>query len=279
MNARGKFSDREFPMTDVDYQNIQSLAYKITGIKLTEHKKDMVYGRLARRLRRLNLNSFADYCTLIAANNSPELPNFVNSITTNLTAFFREAHHFDFIKDEVLPRLLRENQSSKRIRFWSAGCSTGEEAYSLAMVLSQFSLLRSWDVKILATDLDSNVVERAKQGIYDGDRAEKVPSAYSNCLQGSRSGGKYRIKQAVSSLVTFKQLNLLHQWPMKGPFDVIFCRNVVIYFDMETQKLLFDRYADMLCTAGHLFIGHSENLHNISNRYESLGRTIYRKKC
>ncbi|WP_370978911.1 protein-glutamate O-methyltransferase CheR [Agaribacterium sp. ZY112] len=277
MSPREAFSNREFPMTDADFVHIQKVAYKLSGIKLSEHKKDMIYGRLARRLRCLDVPTFSEYCLLISRPDSEELGDFVNAITTNLTAFFREKHHFEFLKDKLIPSLLETNKSKKRIRIWSAGCSTGEEAYSIAMVLSQFSELKTWDVKILATDLDSNVVARAKQAYYDADRVQKVPSFYSSCIKNSEDNKRCCIQKDIASLVTFKQLNLLHSWPMKGPFDIIFCRNVVIYFDAETQRRLFDRYASMLSATGHLFIGHSENLHNISTRFESLGRTIYRK--
>ena len=277
MSSQGAFSEREFPMTDADFERIQGVAYEVTGIKLSSHKKDMVYGRLVRRLRSLSVPSFTEYCYLIKQENSPELSNFVNSITTNLTAFFRESHHFEHLKNTVLPYLLQCNEKSRRIRIWSAGCSTGEEPYSIAMVVKSFSALNDWDVKILATDLDSNVVEKAKQGIYDADRVEKIPEEYDRYVKRSKDGDRFKVRNDIVDMITFKQLNLLHQWPMKGKFDVIFCRNVVIYFDAETQKILFDRYANILSNSGSLFIGHSENLHNISKRFESLGRTIYRK--
>lgn len=275
--ANTEFSDREFPMTGQNYSVIQAVAYEFTGIKLSDHKKNMVYGRLARRLRSLKLASFDEYCQLIRQDNSPEKTPFVNAITTNLTAFFRENHHFEYLKRTVLPELMRKNISTKRIRIWSAGCSTGEEAYSIAMVVRSVAALSQWDVKILASDLDTNVVMRAQEAVYSSDRAEKIPAEYERFIQKSKTSDQVRVRSDAASLVTFKQLNLLHAWPMKGPFDVIFCRNVVIYFDTETQIKLFDRYANLLDDNTHLFIGHSENLHNVSTRFESVGRTIYRK--
>jgi chemotaxis protein methyltransferase CheR len=237
----------------------------------------MIYGRLSRRLRALGMKEFNQYCQEIKKDSSKEILEFTNAITTNLTSFFREFHHFEYLENEVIPRLMRLNRDSRRIRVWSAGCSTGEEPYSIAMVFSQFAELRNWDVKILATDLDSNVVATAKAGVYRTDRTEKVPSPYEKYLESGADKEQLKISSKVSSLITFKQLNLLHTWPMKGQFDIIFCRNVVIYFDLETQKMLFDRYANVLKNDSHLFIGHSESLNKVTNRFSLVGRTIYKK--
>jgi chemotaxis protein methyltransferase CheR len=270
-------SFREFSMSMDNFEFIRTLAYSLTGISLSDHKQNMIYGRLARRLRQLSLDNFDQYCALLAEDDSPELDEFVNSITTNLTAFFREQHHFDFLKTTLLPDLIQRNNVAKRLRIWSAGCSTGEEPYSIAMVLKSCTALSRWDVKVLATDLDSNVVAAAQEGLYTMDRANSVPAEYRKYVLQEKASQRVKIKDEVKSLITFKQLNLLHEWPIKGPFDVIFCRNVVIYFDAQTQMKLFDRYANILTSNGHLFIGHSESLHKISDRFESLGRTIYRR--
>ena len=264
-------------MTDRDFSTICQLAYKITGIKLSDHKRNMVYGRLARRLRKLNLGSFQEYCELLEQEHSPEESEFVNSITTNLTSFFRESHHFDHLKSVVIPELKLKNRDTRKIRIWSAGCSTGEEPYSIAMSVKSVGDLAGWDIKILATDLDTNVVEKASSGVYTQDRVEKIPPEYNRFFQISKGSDKIRIRDEVRDLITFKQLNLLHQWPMKGPFDIIFCRNVVIYFDADTQKVLFDRYRNILTPQGYLYIGHSENLHKISRSFVSKGRTIYQR--
>ncbi len=268
---------REFPLSPANFQLIKALAYQLTGINLSDQKENMIYGRLARRLRALGLNNFDEYCELIGQPQSPELGEFINSITTNLTAFFREPHHFDFLRDQVLPELLEKNKASKKIRIWSAGCSTGEEPHSIAMVVKAFSALSHWDVKILATDLDTNVLEKGRSGSYAAERVDSVPDAYRQYLKPERQGGEVQIKDEVRNLITFNQLNLLQDWPMKGQFDVIFCRNVVIYFDAATQKQLFDRYANQTVSRGYLFIGHSENLYKICARYQGLGRTIYQK--
>lgn len=273
----GDAGDREFPMSERNFRVLKKIAYDVTGINLSDHKQNMIYGRLARRIRALGLRDFDQYCELLAQDSSPEIREFVNAITTNLTAFFRENHHFEFVKNSLLPELLRRKQSERRIRLWSAGCSTGEEPYSLAMVVRSIPALHTWDVKILATDLDSNVLEKAENGEYAAERFTGIPPQYHTYVEREPGRNTIGIREEIRRLVTFKQLNLLHQWPMKGPFDVIFCRNVVIYFDAPTQVKLFDRYANMLAPDGHLFIGHSESLHKISERFVSLGRTIYRR--
>lgn len=269
--------NREFPMSAANFKLIKELAYEWTGIKLSDHKENMIYGRLARRVRALNLDNFEQYCALLQTEDAAEQREFINSITTNLTSFFRESHHFDFLKNQLLPALVLRNQATRKIRIWSAGCSTGEEPHSIAMVVASMPELKHWDVKILATDLDSNVLERGGSGIYSIERFDSFPSAYKQYIKKTADGEEVKIADDVRKLITFNQLNLLHAWPMKGSFDIIFCRNVVIYFDLETQRTLFDRYADKLAVKGHLFIGHSENLHKISERFLSLGRTIYEK--
>ena len=268
---------REFSLSVGNFRHIQTLAYEITGISLSDHKHNMIYSRLARRLRALNLKSFDEYCALLDAGDAQEVHEFVNAITTNLTAFFRESHHFEFLRTSVLPSIVKKKGESRRIRIWSAGCSTGEEPYSLAMVIKSFPALKSWDVKILATDLDSNVIATAKTGIYSLDRAAKIADEHKKYFLYDKASQRIKVKDAICDLITFKQLNLLHDWPMKGTFDVIFCRNVVIYFDAKTQRQLFDRYANILNEDGYLFIGHSENLHNISDRFTGLGRTVYQR--
>lgn len=268
---------REFPMSKENFCVIQKVAYDLTGIQLGEHKKNMVYSRLSRRLRSLDLKTFDPYCDILKCRDHPELGDFINAITTNLTSFFRENHHFEYLKNTVLPELIRKHQKDKRIRIWSAGCSVGEEPYSIAMVVRE-KVHPSWDVKLLATDLDTNVVAHGKAGVYESDRIESVSDERKKkWFSCSSDGGSVKVKPSLQELITFKSLNLLEKWPIKGPFDVIFCRNVVIYFDKETQKKLFDRYADLLAPGGYLFIGHSESLHRVSDRFKSLGKTMYQK--
>lgn len=272
---------KEFHMSDRDFQRIQKLAMEHTGISLSDQKKEMIYSRLAKRIRILKLDDFASYCDLLSDHAEQEISNFVNSITTNLTSFFREDHHFDFLKNEVVADLKEWHQTDGKIRVWSAGCSTGEEPYSIAITLSEAMLTGAkWDIKVLATDLDSCVLQHGKEGIYDESRLEDVPAQRVRrwFTHGRKeNSSKVHVKDSVRDLISFKQLNLMEKWPMRGQFDIIFCRNVVIYFDKPTQRKLFDRYANILRPGGYLFIGHSENLHGVSDRFESLGRTIYRK--
>lgn len=277
-HAAVDYREKEFPMTNKDFERIAELAGRYTGIVLGEHKRDMVYGRIARRVRKLNLMSFTLYLDFLEDNPQQELSSFINVITTNLTSFFRENHHFTFLEKTVLPEVRKKNSVAKRLRIWSAGCSSGQEPYSIAMVLSKFSISTDWDVKILATDLDSDVLEKASRAVYSNADIDGLDElTIKNYFQRSSIKNEVKVKNRISDYVHFKRLNLLEKWPMKGPFDFIFCRNVVIYFDKPTQKILFDRYADLLPVGGYLFIGHSENLHGISDRFENLGNTIYRK--
>jgi chemotaxis protein methyltransferase CheR len=271
--------EREFTLTEKDFRFIRNLVAEKTGISLSDAKSHMVYSRLSRRLRSLNIPTFAQYCEYLAKGDPDELTHFVNAITTNLTAFFRENHHFEYLAGKVLPELFA-NKTNKRVRIWSAGCSTGEEPYSIAMVLRE-TMPRNptWDIKVLATDLDSNVVAKAATGVYPQSALNGINKT--RLLKYFARSGKstpLTVKPEVRDLITFKQLNLMHEWPMKGPFDAIFCRNVVIYFNLKTQRRLFRRYAEILTDNGTLFIGHSETLFKVSSDFGLIGNTIYRKK-
>lgn len=272
---------REFEFTTSDFSKLQKLVAEHTGIVLSDAKRNMVYGRIARRLRATSIDSFAEYLDRLQ-DDEDELVNFINAVTTNLTAFFREKHHFDYLTTTGFPALEKTNAASRRIRIWSAGCSTGEEPYSLAMTVKQYFASRpGWDVKILASDLDTNVIDHGANGIYDADRVKDLPSGIlSRWFMRGKEGnqGKVRVKHELQHLIEFRQVNLLQPWPFKGPFDLIFCRNVVIYFDMPTKIKLFSRYADILVPNGHLFIGHSESLFKVSDRFQLIGNTIYQKK-
>jgi chemotaxis protein methyltransferase CheR len=272
---------REFRFSKNDFELLRKLVNEQTGISLSDHKQEMLYSRLARRLRVLNLDSFASYYALLKQEGGGgELIQFVNAVTTNLTAFFREPHHFDFLGQVLLPELLEKKEDSERIRIWSAGCASGEEVYSIAMIVREIVPIH-WDVKILATDLDSNVLEKGREGWYSKDRVQHIPKfrlqRWFNKGIGERADS-VQITQDLRDMITFKQLNLIDSWPMKGAFDIIFCRNVVIYFSKETQRILFDRFANLMVEKGMLFIGHSENLFQLSNRFRLVQQTIYRKE-
>jgi chemotaxis protein methyltransferase CheR len=275
--------DREFDFTDADFERIRQFVSEHTGIVLTEKKKDMVYGRLSKRIRRGDFDSFSAFIDALEQGDEAEQDFMINAITTNLTAFFRENHHFEFLKNTIIPSLIKKKGYKKHLRIWSAGCSTGEEPYSIAMILRE-SLpdFDDWNVKILATDLDANVIAHGKAGIYRQDRIEGLDERRIKRWFKRGSGDNsdmVKVSPELQQMITFKRLNLLHEWPMSGPFDLMFCRNVVIYFDKDTQRVLFDRYADILAPEAHLFIGHSETLFKVSSRFDSLGQTIYRKNA
>jgi len=270
---------REFKFTHKDFNHLCALVDKHTGIQLAEGKEDMLYGRLSRRLRKIGLKSFRDYIELLEqGDDSDEFGEFINAVTTNLTSFFRESHHFDYLKQTLLPALMQSNRSSRRIRIWSAGSSTGEEPYSIAMTVAE-TMPPGWDVKILATDLDTDVLAHGERGVYDDSRVEGLdPAVVKRWFVKNRAQpGKVRVKPELQELIYFRQLNLLQPWPMKGPVDIIFCRNVIIYFDLPTKQQLMNRYADMLPDGGHLFLGHSEAMNNMSNRFSLCGKSVYIK--
>jgi chemotaxis protein methyltransferase CheR len=273
-------AEPEFELTDSEFKRLRDVVHTRTGIALSEAKRELVYGRLARRLRKLKLTSFAEYCQLIERGESEELQELTNAITTNLTSFFREEYHFKQLAAEVLPQVESKRAAARRMRIWSAGCSTGEEPYSLAVVLREaLAHLNSWDVRLLATDIDSKVVATAAEGVYPADRFKGIPPERIKSFfpeLATRPGFREATAE-LKALITFKRLNLLDPWPMKGPFDIVFCRNVVIYFDKATQRELFDRMADLQEPGGWLFIGHSENLLNVTRRYKLVGRTVYRR--
>jgi chemotaxis protein methyltransferase CheR len=272
---------REFDFSNEDFEALRRLVKQITGINLSDQKRELVYGRLARRLRALQLRTFSQYRELLAQDGGREIAQFCNAITTNLTAFFREPHHFDYLRQHVLVPMTNSNAASRRLRIWSAGCSTGEEPYSIAMtVLETLPDIRRWDVRILATDLDSDVLERGRRGLYTEDRLKNLSlqrRARFFRERRERDGLCHEVTPELKSLITFKQLNLMHPLPMRGPLDAIFCRNVVIYFDKDTQRDLFTRVAQLQQPGNLLFLGHSESLFKVSEQYSLIGKTVYRR--
>lgn len=282
MSSNALKREREFQFTERDFNRIRQLVSQHTGISLSDAKRDMVYSRLARRLREVDLQDFGSYCSLIdSPEGEDELLNFTNAITTNLTSFFREPHHFEYLQNTLLPELMKTNAHTKRIRLWSAGCSTGEEPYSIALAIREVIPENSgWDIKILATDLDSNVLDKGQSGIYDAERIaglskQRVKNWF---LRGKGDKSHLvRVHPSLQEMITFKRLNLMNEWPIKGPFDFMFCRNVVIYFDKPTQSVLFDRYANLLVDDARLFLGHSETMFKVCDRFKLIGNTIYQK--
>lgn len=275
---------REFLLNDDDYLTLADLIHTQTGIVLKDHKKDMVYGRLSKRLRQFGMTSFSDYLHYLAGENGPaEIGILINAMTTNLTRFFREPHHFDHLRDHVLPEtmdLIKQGRQS-RLRVWSAGCSSGEEPYSIAMCLDEALQKRrasQLDAKILATDLDTNMLDLGRKGEYRDQHLEHVPSHFQSYIQPSQNKSGYRqVDPKLRRYIAFKQLNLLEDWPFTGPFDAIFCRNVMIYFDGRDKQRLISRLVEKLRPGGWLFIGHSETILDMSPGLKLYGRTIYQK--
>jgi chemotaxis protein methyltransferase CheR len=271
---------------EAEFRALGELIYTLAGIRLGPSKKALVASRLAKRLRALRLPAYADYLRLLSSpEGSVEIPTFINCITTNKTEFFREAHHFDVLAGEVFPELRRRaaQGGSRRVRIWSSAASTGEEPYTIAMtVLEHFGPRAGWDIKILASDIDTEVLRRCEEGIYTADRLDDVPEALRAryFLRGTGEwAGRYRVKPELRELLTFRRVNLIEpSWPFRGMFDVIFCRNVVIYFDRPTQERLFRRFSDVLHRDGWLIVGHSENLHWLGDLFEAKKGTVYRPK-
>ena len=270
---------REYELSDQDFQRIRRMVRERLGIALAESKRELVYGRLSRRLRALKLRDFRAYLERIESGDAEELQHFCNAITTHLTSFFRERHHFDFLAQQLLPALERCDGGTRRMRLWSAGCSTGEEPYSIAIVLLEhMRYLRNWDIRILATDIDTNVLSHARSGRYSVERLERMESErLLRWFERTPDGEQFVVSDELKRLITFKALNLMDEWPMKGPIDVIFCRNVVIYFDRETQRQIVARMAALQRPDDHLILGHSESLLQVSKQYRLVGDTIHRR--
>ncbi len=272
-------ADREFKFTEEDFRGIAKSIYDDAGIFLPESKAPLVYSRLVKRLRALKLESFRDYCNLItSADGAAERGQMLTALTTNVTRFFREPHHFEYLKETVLPPLVAKAKAGGRVRLWSAACSTGEEPYSIALtILEQFPDAARYDIKILATDIDTEALAKAYSGIYPDDAVAPIaPSLLKKYLSRTAEHERFQLSAEPRELITFKKLNLNGEWPVKNAFDAIFCRNVVIYFDAPTQARVWSRLVNQLHEGGFLFIGHSERVHgDAATRVRNVGTTAY----
>ena len=273
---------KEFTFSDHDFQMISELANARYGLFLQPSKKALVHSRLAKRLRALNLATFEDYCILLnKSEGEAERPHLLSALTTNVTHFFREIHHFDFLKDVLMPQLLDKAQSGNPIRLWSSACSSGQEAYSIAAALvAAAPKVSQYDIKVLATDIDPQVIQTAKAAVYPTEFIATIPPAWRDLLTGTTRprGSEFEINSDLRKLVSFGELNLIADWPMQRKFDVIFCRNAAIYFDKTTQARLWRRFADVMVDGGHLMIGHSERLSGPAEAlFKSVGITTYKK--
>jgi chemotaxis protein methyltransferase CheR len=273
-------------LTDAEFTELAEMVYKHCGIDLHEGKRDLVRARLAKLTRVGGYRSAREYLDSVTADTTGEkFTGLIDALSTNLTSFFRENNHFEYLKRTLLPRLMAEKKScgAQRLRVWSAGCSSGEEPYTLAMVLLEATnggSANGWDVKLLATDISTRVLARAKRGVYDGDRLDSISpelrSKYVLPVQGS-SDAEGQMSPLLQSIISFRHLNLMQPWPFKGPFDFIFCRNVMIYFDKPTQEALIARYHQVLAPGGTLFTGHSESLTGVRHAFKYVAPTIYAK--
>ncbi|WP_419909611.1 CheR family methyltransferase [Hoeflea sp.] len=274
--------DGEFRMTAQDLKDIAAMIYEDAGIYLNETKASLVYSRLAKRIRRIGIDSFASYCKLVASpQGKDERRQMLSLLTTNFTRFFREEHHFEHLRQTAFPELAARAKAGGRVRIWSAGCSQGQEPYTIALtLLSAMPDAERYDVKILATDIDPMVIAHAREGVYDGAAIDTVsPELRRQWFKQHGSDGQWRVDDAVKRLITFRELNLMRDWPFKGPFDVLFCRNVVIYFDEATQARIWTRYRDMLTEGGWLYIGHSERVSGDAKaHFLNSGITTYQKR-
>ena len=265
----------EFAFTWADFHFLADLVRAESGIVLAEAKANLVYSRLSKRVRELGLASFADYCARVQADEI-ERQALIAAMTTNVTRFFREAHHFEHLEREVLPELIREARAGGRIRIWSSACSSGEEPYSIAMtLLNMMPDAGERDVKILATDLDPNMLAAGKAALYPRARLADIPKPFHRFTEDH--GAHIRIAEPVRKLVSFRGLNLLKYWPVKARYQVILCRNVMIYFDQKTQDDIWSRFAQHLAPGGMIYIGHSERI--ATGPYDLTGQTTYRRRA
>jgi chemotaxis protein methyltransferase CheR len=273
--------DTEYPFEQRDFDTIATMVHAHSGICLSRSKAMLVYSRLAKRLRALRLSNFAEYVEFIRTD-ADERTRSIEALTTNHTRFFREKHHFDHFESEVRPALVKRLEGGGRVRLWSSASSSGEEPYSLAMVMlgsdsAKANALLNKDIALLATDLASHALETGEAGSYPAAAADDIPTQYHRLwLKTDRDG--VSMAPGLKKLVRFRRLNLLNPWPIKGQFDAIFCRNVMIYFDEPTKATLIKRLTDQLVVGGFLYIGHSERIiGEATDKLIASGQTIYRK--
>ncbi len=269
----------EYSITADEFQRFRMLIYDESGISLSEQKKSLLASRLSKRLRDLDLATFSEYYATVTQDpTQEEFTRLLDLISTNKTDFFREPKHFDFLREQILLEL----ETAKRIRIWSSACSTGEEPYTIAMTLYEgVANPDRWDFKILASDLSTRVLAKAASGTYDEDRFRDVPPDFMkrHFLRGrGEQTGVFKVKPHLADIIKFQRLNLMDdRFPIKTPLDLIFCRNVMIYFDRPTQETLVNKFHRYLKPGGYLFIGHSESLQWVTHPFEAVAPTIYRK--
>ena len=272
----------EFVMSDADFDRIASIMYRETGIRLEESKRSLVYARLTKRLRKYGLRAFSEYCDLIDSGNAEqERIGLISALTTHVTRFYREPHHFEFMKQQALPPLIGAARAGKPVRMWSAGCSSGEEPYTMALtLLAAEPRANELDIRILATDIDPITLDVGKAGRYHRNQISTVAPALRDQYFHDVGQDILEADQRLKSLITFRTLNLNQEreWPFRGGFDIVFCRNVVIYFEADIQARFWHRLAPKIREGGWLFLGHSERLSECADAYyEGVDVTTYRR--
>lgn len=262
-------------LTDKEFQDIVAYIQSNYGINLSK-KRQLIESRMYSVLAEKNLNNFTDYFNLIKQNDSSEITAMLNKLTTNHTYFLRESSHFDFMKEVFLP-MQEKNNREKDIRIWSAGCSSGEEAYTTIMVMKDYFGLEKWDYRILATDISTKVMDAAKIGLYSRESLKDIPPTWERKYFIKKDEDCYALSDEVKKEVIFRPFNLMEPFIFKRPFDLIFCRNVMIYFDQETKNKLINKFYDVLKPGGYLFIGHSETVQRDSSKFKYIKPSIYQK--
>ena len=274
---------RATTLSEAQFERISALVKDLCGINLHDGKKELVKARLGKRLRQLGIQGFEQYIDYVEQDaGGDELVAMLDALSTNLTSFFRESAHFDHLAEVIAPRAAaRARGVVGRFRAWSAGCSSGEEPFSMAITLAErLPDFERWDMRILATDLSTKVLRKAEQGVYPPERLRDVTPQIRQghfVRIGTRKAPAYQVRPEIRRLIHFARLNLMDPWPMRGPFDVIFCRNVMIYFDKSTQGKLVQRFWELLSSGGTLFIGHSESLAGVTHRFKYAKPTVYEK--
>ena len=280
-NANAGLTEPDAPdLSDEEFERVAKIALQEAGLAIPKSKKALVQSRLSRRMRQLGVPRHSDYIALISEpTNSAERRELISVLTTNVSSFFRERHHFKFLVSELVPKFKSKLSTGRPVRIWSAGCSRGQEPYTIAMVcLETMPKIAASDFLILATDIDPAMLAEARKGVYTDQDLADLRSETKNRFFRPLGRGNNAIEDAPRKLIRFRELNLHQDWPMRGQFDVIFCRNVVIYFDEVRQKQLWPRFRDALVPGGHLILGHSERVHPIEKSgFENAGVTIYQK--
>ncbi len=269
--------DHHDTMSDEVFRGFQRIALEQTGIELADGKRAMIVNRFSRRLGALGLSCFEEYLKVVAQPGHPEASEFIDTVTTNLTYFYREPHHFEVLKNTVLPAIAKRVTAPTPIRIWSAGCSSGAEPYTLAIVANETAQVKDRPVRILCTDIDTKMVESTHQGRYTAEQLRGLNDERKKLWFSPTASGRYQADEKLRSLLICKQLNLFDSWPIKNEVDVIMCRNVLIYFNPSYQKKLLQGFAKVQKPGAYLFLGHSETLEGFSDTYRRIDNTVYER--